>query len=60
MSSPIHMPKLGLTMTEGPLPEWLIASGETVRQGPPVASMPGPSVMLTPVSYTHLTLPTKA
>ena len=39
MPSPIHMPKLGLTMTEGTLTEWLIDSGETVSQGQPVASI---------------------
>jgi len=39
MSSPIYMPKLGLTMTEGTLTEWLVNTGETVSQGQPVASI---------------------
>ena len=39
MSSPIYMPKLGLTMTEGTLTEWLVDAGETVSQGQPVASI---------------------
>ena len=39
MSSPIYMPKLGLTMTEGTLTEWLVDTGETVSQGQPVASI---------------------
>ena len=33
------MPKLGLTMTEGTLTEWLVNTGETVSQGQPVASI---------------------
>ena len=39
MSSPIYMPKLGLTMTEGTLTEWLVNTGEAVSQGQPVASI---------------------
>ena len=39
MSSPIYMPKLGLTMTEGTLTEWLVNTGETVSHGQPVASI---------------------
>ncbi len=39
MPAPIFMPKLGLTMTEGTLTEWLVATGETVSQGQPVASI---------------------
>ena len=39
MSSPIYMPKLGLTMVEGTLTEWLVNTGETVSQGQPVASI---------------------
>ena len=39
MSSPIYMPKLGLTMTEGTLTEWLVNTGETVTKGQPVASI---------------------
>ena len=33
------MPKLGLTMTEGTLTEWLVNTGEIVSQGQPVASI---------------------
>ena len=67
MSSPIYMPKLGLTMTEGTLTEWLVNTGETVSQGQPVASIETDKIEteieaeadgLLPVSYTHLTLPT--
>ena len=39
MPAPIFMPKLGLTMTEGTLTEWLVSTGETVSQGQPVASI---------------------
>lgn len=33
MSTPISIPKLGFSMTEGTLVEWLVADGETVSEG---------------------------
>jgi len=33
MGAPIHMPKLGLTMTEGMVVEWCIAPGERISKG---------------------------
>jgi pyruvate dehydrogenase E2 component (dihydrolipoamide acetyltransferase) len=32
----VVMPKLGLTMTEGKVVEWLVDDGATVRRGEPV------------------------
>ena len=37
MAIDITMPKLGLTMTEGRLVEWLVPAGEQVRKGQPIA-----------------------
>ncbi len=33
MSTPISIPKLGFSMTEGTLVEWLVADGESVTEG---------------------------
>jgi pyruvate dehydrogenase E2 component (dihydrolipoamide acetyltransferase) len=34
---PIRMPKLSMTMTEGEFAEWLVAEGESITKGMPVA-----------------------
>ena len=36
---PIVMPKLGLTMTEGTIQEWLKSEGDHIRQGDPVVEI---------------------
>ncbi|MGE5623637.1 MAG: biotin/lipoyl-containing protein, partial [Methanocella sp.] len=36
MSTPVIMPKLGLTMTEGTIIHWLKAEGEVVEKGEPL------------------------
>lgn len=36
MSTPINVPKLGTTMTEATLVEWLAVDGATVAQGDPI------------------------
>jgi pyruvate/2-oxoglutarate dehydrogenase complex dihydrolipoamide acyltransferase (E2) component len=33
MSTPISIPKLGFSMTEGTLVEWLVADGDSVAEG---------------------------
>lgn len=33
MATPINIPKLGVSMTEGTLVEWLVADGDTVAAG---------------------------
>ncbi len=33
MSTPISIPKLGVSMTEGTLVEWLVVDGQTVAAG---------------------------
>lgn len=33
MSTPISIPKLGVSMSEGTLVEWLVADGDTVQPG---------------------------
>ena len=33
MSTPISIPKLGFSMTEGTLVEWMVADGDTVSAG---------------------------
>jgi pyruvate/2-oxoglutarate dehydrogenase complex dihydrolipoamide acyltransferase (E2) component len=33
MSTPINIPKLGVSMTEGTIVEWLVADGDTVAAG---------------------------
>jgi pyruvate/2-oxoglutarate dehydrogenase complex dihydrolipoamide acyltransferase (E2) component len=36
MSVPINIPKLGVSMTEGTLIEWLVNDGEAVAEGDPI------------------------
>ena len=36
MSSPILIPKLGVSMTEGTIVEWLVADGAAVAEGDPI------------------------
>jgi 2-oxoglutarate dehydrogenase E2 component (dihydrolipoamide succinyltransferase) len=33
---PINVPKLGVSMTEGTIVEWLVADGDTVSEGQPI------------------------
>jgi len=33
MATPINIPKLGVSMTEGTLVEWMVADGATVQAG---------------------------
>ena len=33
MSTPINIPKLGVSMTEGTLVEWLVSDGQSVQAG---------------------------
>ena len=47
MTNEILMPALSPTMEEGTLAKWLVKEGDSVSAGD------------IPVSYTHLTLPTK-
>ena len=47
MSVSVSMPQLGESVTEGTVTRWLKREGERVEADEPV-------------SYTHLTLPTKA
>ena len=43
MSVPINIPKLGVSMTEGTLIEWLVADGAAVSEGDPIYLI-GPKV----------------
>ena len=36
MSVPINIPKLGVSMTEGTIVEWLVADGDAVTEGQPL------------------------
>jgi pyruvate/2-oxoglutarate dehydrogenase complex dihydrolipoamide acyltransferase (E2) component len=36
VSTPINIPQLGVSMTEGTLVEWLVADGDTVTAGQPI------------------------
>jgi pyruvate/2-oxoglutarate dehydrogenase complex dihydrolipoamide acyltransferase (E2) component len=36
MSTEIMLPKLGFTMTEGKITEWLAGDGDTVQEGQPL------------------------
>lgn len=36
MATPISIPKLGVSMSEGTLVEWLVADGSTVAAGDPI------------------------
>jgi len=33
MSTPLNIPRLGFSMTEGTLVEWMVADGDTVQPG---------------------------
>jgi pyruvate/2-oxoglutarate dehydrogenase complex dihydrolipoamide acyltransferase (E2) component len=39
MSTEIILPKLGFSMNEGVLSEWLVAEGATVKEGEPLFSI---------------------
>lgn len=39
MSTDIRIPKLGMSMTEAVLAEWLVADGSTVAAGTPIYSI---------------------
>jgi len=39
MSTPILLPKLGFSMDEGTLAEWLVQDGAQVQQGQPLYSL---------------------
>ena len=36
MAVPINIPKLGVSMTEGTIVEWLVADGDQVAEGQPL------------------------
>ena len=36
---PVHMPKFGMTMTEGLITTWYRNEGDTIRQGEPLFSV---------------------
>jgi pyruvate/2-oxoglutarate dehydrogenase complex dihydrolipoamide acyltransferase (E2) component len=36
VSTPINIPQLGVSMTEGTLVEWLVADGDSVTAGQPI------------------------
>ena len=60
MATPIVMPRLGDFMTEGVVTRFTKAQGDNVTQGEVIAEIETEKVNYDPVSYTHLTLPTKA
>ncbi len=39
MSTPLTIPKLEMSMTEGTLTEWLVADGAAVKEGDPIYSL---------------------
>lgn len=39
MSTEIILPKLGFSMNEGTITEWLVADGATVKEGEPLFSL---------------------
>lgn len=39
MSTPVLLPKIGFSMSEGTLGEWLVADGATVTQGQPIYAL---------------------
>jgi pyruvate/2-oxoglutarate dehydrogenase complex dihydrolipoamide acyltransferase (E2) component len=39
MSTEVLFPKIGFSMSEGTLGQWLVADGATVREGEPIYSM---------------------
>ena len=36
---PLHMPKFGMTMTEGTIVEWMAEVGDVLKQGAPLLSV---------------------
>jgi pyruvate/2-oxoglutarate dehydrogenase complex dihydrolipoamide acyltransferase (E2) component len=40
MAVDVSIPKLGMSMTEGKLVEWLVADGASVSEGTPIYSRP--------------------
>ena len=72
MSINILMPALSPTMKEGKLARWLKTEGDTIASGDVIAEIETDKATMEveavdegvlgriPVSYTHLTLPTKA
>ena len=64
----LTMPKWGIEMEEGKLTEWLIEEGSSFSKGDALlvvetdkisAKIDNGVLKVLPVSYTHLTLPTK-
>ena len=53
MATEVKVPTLGESVTEATVGQWLKKPGEAVAADEPIVS-------LETVSYTHLTLPTKA
>jgi pyruvate/2-oxoglutarate dehydrogenase complex dihydrolipoamide acyltransferase (E2) component len=39
MSTPLTIPRLSMSMTEGVLTEWLVADGARVKEGDPIYSL---------------------
>jgi pyruvate/2-oxoglutarate dehydrogenase complex dihydrolipoamide acyltransferase (E2) component len=39
MSIEVRIPKLGMSMTEGTLVEWLVADGASVKEGEPIYTL---------------------
>jgi pyruvate/2-oxoglutarate dehydrogenase complex dihydrolipoamide acyltransferase (E2) component len=39
MSTPLTIPRLSMSMTEGVLTEWLVADGAQVKEGDPIYSL---------------------
>ena len=63
MSEQIIVPALGESITEATVAKWLKSVGDTVEADEPIVELETDKVNLevpSPVSYTHLTLPTKA
>ena len=39
MPTPVLLPKIGFSMTEGTLAEWLVADGAEVKEGQPIYAL---------------------
>jgi pyruvate/2-oxoglutarate dehydrogenase complex dihydrolipoamide acyltransferase (E2) component len=39
MATPVLLPKLGFSMNEGQIAEWLVADGATVAEGQPILNL---------------------
>lgn len=39
MATPVLLPKLGFSMNEGQVAEWLVADGATVAEGQPILNL---------------------